>query len=147
MFKEFANPPIERKGKLLIYYGGKTGTVSLDEGDEPFQAMCLATLRKDGFVSLRAGNDEGELITRPLLVTGRELRVNVKGPLKVEVQDRDGVPIAGYTSNECDPLPEDGLDLVMRWQGNDLNRLLGTAIRLRFTLRNADLFSLRFTRD
>ena len=90
MFKEFANPPIERKGKLLIYYGGKTGTVSLDEGDEPFQAMCLATLRKDGFVSLRAGNDEGELITRPLLVTGRELRVNVKGPLKVEVQDRDG---------------------------------------------------------
>ncbi|MCA9072861.1 MAG: hypothetical protein KDA84_28255, partial [Planctomycetaceae bacterium] len=55
VFKIFANPPIERDGKLWIYYSGKTGTVSVDKGYQPFEALCVATLRKDGFVSLDAG--------------------------------------------------------------------------------------------
>ena len=77
VFKIFANPPIERDGKLWIYYGGKTGTVSVEEGYEPFQALCLAQMRRDGFVSLDADGGGGLLTTKRLVVRGDQLRLNV----------------------------------------------------------------------
>ena len=149
VFKVFANPPIEQDGRLLIYYGGKTGTVSIDEGYKPFQAMCLATLRKDGFVSLRAGNEAGELITKPITVSAGSLRLNLQtragAGAQVEIINLEGRPIAGYARADCDRLPIDGLDSPVGWRGHDLSRLKGRTIRLRFILKNADLYSLRLT--
>lgn len=151
VFKVFANPPIERDGRLLIYYGGKTGMVSIDEGYEPFQAMCLATIRKDGFVSLRAGKEKGELITRPMIVSAGDLRLNLQSrensTAQVEITDPAGKVIAGYALQECDALPEDGLNIPVRWNGRDVSRLAGRGIRLRFVLKNAELYSLRLAVD
>ncbi len=146
VFKIFANPPIERDGRLLIYYGGKTGTVPVEEGHEPFQALCLATLRKDGFVSLRAGARPGELLTRPLRFKEGRLIVNLAaspgGSLRVEVLDEAGRPVPGLSAAECVPLTGDRLDSDVRWRsGAGLDQITGRPFRLKFILREADLYS------
>ena len=44
-----------------------------------------------------------------------------------------------------DPLFGDDLDAPAAWKGSgDLSRLNGVPVRLRFILKDADLFSIRF---
>lgn len=149
VLKVFANPPIERDGKLLIYYGGKTGTVSVEEGDEPFQAVCLAELRKDGFVSLAAGPAGGYVITKPLIATGSELRLNVAvregGHTRVELLDENSQPLPGFELEQCIPVKADGVDQPVSWGSPaNLSQLQGKVVRLRIELERADLYSFRF---
>ncbi len=148
VFKVFANPPIERDGRLLIYYGGKTGAVPLEIGDDPFQALCLATLRKDGFVSLRAGRQPGEVVTKPLKLKGPSLSLNYAarsgGSVRVEILSVDGSPAEGFTLEENDALNGDHLDRPVTWNGRGVNEdAAKSEVRLRFVLRDADLYSFR----
>ena len=57
------------------------------------------TFRTDGFVSLHAGADAGEMLTRPLRFAGKELTLNFatakNGSLRMEIQDSDGKAIPG----------------------------------------------------
>jgi hypothetical protein len=150
VFKIFANPPIERDGKLWIYYGGKTGTVPVEEGYEPFQALCLAQLRRDGFVSLDAGKAGGQVITKRLVAAGDQLLLNVAvrdgGHAKVEVLDDNNKPIPGLSLTDCVPLKADAVQQVVSWtSGADLGQLAGKPMRLRIELKDADLFSFQFT--
>jgi hypothetical protein len=63
------------------------------------------TLRLDGFVSMHAGADEAELVTRPFIFGGKALEINVAtsaaGHLKVGIQDADGSPIPGFALRDC----------------------------------------------
>jgi hypothetical protein len=139
VLKVFANPPIEQDGSLLIYYGGKTGTVPVEEGYEPFQALCLAELRKDGFVSLDAGKQPGMVLTRAITITGRKLRVNVRAPdgeLRVEILDESGKVAATSES-----VTGDLLDARVKWGRGNLADLQGQSVQLRFTLRNGEFYS------
>lgn len=81
--KIFSNPPMKRDGELYIYYGGSTGAVDLGKGAAPHQALSLTRLRLDGFVSIDADETGGTLITRPLLLRGKQLHLNADatGPL------------------------------------------------------------------
>lgn len=147
VFKIFANRPIERNGQLLIYYGGKTGTVPVETGYEPFQAVCLATLRKDGFVSLTAGGTAGYVITKPFTAAGSDLLLNVNvhdgGETRVEVLDEDRKPIPGFDLNRSLPLRGQAVRQQVRWQhGAGWNQLSDRKVRLRIQLRNADLYAV-----
>jgi hypothetical protein len=147
VFKIIANPPIERDGRLLIYYGGKTGTVPVEKGYEPFQAMCLATLRKDGFVSLTAGKQAGELVTKPFVVTGNQLLLNVDvhdgGEARVEVLDDGEKAIRGFELSSSIPLRGRPIEQAVDWPGEaNWSQLAGRKVRLRIQLRNADLYAL-----
>jgi hypothetical protein len=107
------------------------------------------TLRIDGFVSVNAPMSGGELITKTLTFTGNNLILNFSssaaGSIQVEIQDENGNPISGFSLDDCDPLFGDTLERAVTWKGiNDLSSLEGKPIRLRFVLRDADLFSLRF---
>jgi len=54
-------------------------------------------------------------------------------------------PIEGFAASDCIPLTGDHLAARVTWKGRpDLARLSGTAVKLRFVLNNADLFSMRF---
>jgi hypothetical protein len=148
VFKIFANPPIERGDRLLIYYGGKTGTVPVETGDEPFQALCLATLRKDGFVSLSAGEDPGQVVTKPLLATGNRLTLNADvhtgGAVRVEVLDENGTPLKGFELSNSIPLQGNAVAQEARWRGDhQWNDLAGQEVALRIQLVAADLYALR----
>jgi hypothetical protein len=107
------------------------------------------TLRLDGFVSVNAPMTGGELVTRPITFTGRTLTVNFSssaaGDLRVELQDAGGNPLPGFTLAEADPAFGDSIDRTIHWKaGSDVSALAGKPLRLRFILRDADLFSFRF---
>jgi hypothetical protein len=106
-------------------------------------------LRLDGFVSVNAPLAGGELITKPLRFTGRELELNYStsaaGQLRVELQNGDGKPLPGFALEDCEPIYGDHIARVVKWKsGRDLTELAGQPLKLRFEMSDADLFSLRF---
>ena len=107
------------------------------------------TLRLDGFASVNAPYGGGEMVTRPLRFTGSELEINYStsaaGSIQVETQDADGNPIPGFTLSDCPEIIGDEIGRVVSWKsGADLSRLAGVPIRLRFAMKDADLFAIRF---
>lgn len=107
------------------------------------------TLRLDGFVSVNAGWDGGELITKPIIFDGELLSLNfatsAAGEIRVEIQDETGTPIPGFTQDDCIPQFGDTVYRLVHWKnGAGVGRLRGQKIRLRFLLKDADLYSYRF---
>ena len=106
------------------------------------------TLRTDGFVSVAAPLSGGEVVTKPLLFEGGELVLNFSasaaGSVRVEMQGADGKPVPGFGLDQCVEVLGDDLERTVRWEsGADVSALAGTAVRLRFALRDADLYSFR----
>jgi hypothetical protein len=103
------------------------------------------TFRTDGFVSAHAAG-EGTLVTRPLTFTGSKLSLNIasRGPTRVELQDAGGKPLQGFTLDDCTPIAADQIEQTVAWKGGSLSPLAGQTVRLRFVLREADLYSLQF---
>jgi hypothetical protein len=110
------------------------------------------TLRIDGFVSLAAPLVGGELVTKPLTFTGNRLSLNLStsaaGSVQVEIQDASGKPLPGYTLNDAHELYGDALDYTAAWKGKDtdVSSLAGETVRLRFVVRDGDLYSYQFTK-
>jgi hypothetical protein len=107
------------------------------------------TVRPDGFVSIHASFEGGEMITRPFLFSGKRLCLNFStsaaGSVRVEVLDAEGKPRPGFMLAECPAMYGDELERPVSWQHeSSLESLVGKPVRLRFVLRDADLYSLRF---
>jgi hypothetical protein len=131
--------PIMRGEEMWFYYTGIKYRSLPKERDPAWGAVCLAILRRDGFVSLDAGNTPGVLTSKPFRVEGGRLHVNVEaraGTLAVEVLDEEGTPVA-----ESEPIVGDHPRKTVEWKRGGLEHLNGQTIRFRFTLRNASLYS------
>ena len=107
------------------------------------------SLRTDGFVSVNAGFSSGEFVTRPLVFEGGELELNYStsavGSVQVEIQDAEGHAIPGYGLDDSPEMFGDEIDGAVRWTGGpDISRLSGQPVRLRFALKDADLYAFRF---
>ena len=107
------------------------------------------TLRIDGFVSVTAPLGGGELITKPLRFAGNRLMLNYSasaaGSIQVEIQDAAGQPIPGFTLADAPEIYGDSLAQAAPWkEGSKLDSLASQAVRLRFVLKDADLFSFQF---
>ena len=107
------------------------------------------TQRLDGFVSVRADSQGGELLTRPLTFVGKMLEINFStsaaGSIRVEIQDSAGKPIHGFALDDCPEIYGDQIGQSVAWkQGSDVSKLAGQAIRLRFVIKDADLYAIRF---
>ena len=73
------------------------------------------------------------------------MNADVKGELRVEVLDERGQALPGYTAAECRPICSDSLRHRVRWKRHSSVELLrGRNVRLRFLLREGDLYSFRF---
>lgn len=108
------------------------------------------SLRIDGFVSVTAPLSGGELLTRPLRFAGARLVLNCStsaaGSIQIEIQDEAGQPIEGFALSDSPLIYGDSLELEVPWkEGVRLADLAGRVVRLRFVLRDADLFSMRFS--
>ena len=136
-----------------IYYAGANER----HGNEQVKfdrkhAIGLATLRLDGFVGLNAGAIEGTVVTRPFMLDGNRLLVNVDaqdGEVRVDVLDEAGHPLAGFSGEDAVLATE--LD-ELRWQPqwkhhSDLSDLQGRILQLKFHLRNATLYSFQVCND
>ena len=113
----------------------------------PCQLRRLS-IRPHGFVAVHADFTGGELVTKPFRFTGTTLFLNyassAAGSVQVEVQNPDGTAVDGYAMADIDPMFGDSLDAQVRWRNRpDLQGLAGQSIRLRFVLRDADLFAFR----
>ena len=107
------------------------------------------TIRMDGFVSVNAPYSGGEVITRPIRFKGKQLHVNYStsaaGSLRVEVQDETGNPLSGYSLKESVEHYGDSIDQVISWKnGSNLGPLSRKTIRLRFVLKDGDIYSFQF---
>ncbi|TKJ34475.1 MAG: hypothetical protein CEE38_17865 [Planctomycetes bacterium B3_Pla] len=118
---------------------------------QPTAHLRRYSLRLDGFVSLNAPYKGGSMTTRPLVFTGKELVLNFStsapGFVRVEIQDAEGKPIPGYSLDEARELIGNYIEHPASWKnGTDVSALAGRRVRLRFVMKDADLYSFRFLR-
>lgn len=109
-------------------------------------------LRLDGFASVNAPFAGGEMTTKPLTFVGDRLEINYStsaaGSIRVELQDAEGKPLPGLSLADCEPIYGDHIARFVKWKNDPaLKPYAGKAVKLRFVMEDADLYSLRFTAD
>ena len=140
------SPPVRVGEELYIWYGGRK---TLHWAKLPFYhlgAIGLSTIRIDGFCSLKAEEKEGWLVTKPVVITGRFLAVNVsvrEGYLEAEIVKPNGEQIPGFSRKDFDRVEnEDVTYRKLTWQRkSDLKAITGKPVRVKFYLKNAEIYS------
>ncbi len=148
---------IEDGDEVRVYYGGRAylHAPARAFSDPMRRGICLATLKRDRFVSVHADNDGGFMLTRPIVCPpdANELHVNAstegEGFVRVAIREgegaRDGAWPDGWHFDQSVPFRGDRLDDTMRWSNaSSLSAFAGRTIRLHFWLENAHLYSFRF---
>ena len=124
---------------------------------QPGAKLVRYTLRTDGFVSVNGPYAGGEMTPRLLTfqpsggqdAAACRLLVNCStgaaGSLRVEILDETGKPFAGYSLADAHEFIGDFIERAVEWKnGPNLLPLAGKPLRLRFVLKDADLYSIRF---
>lgn len=143
--------------KLTFYYSGLRGdSVRLERKDWWTNGMYSngsigrATLRRDGFAGMVA-DGLGEIVTKPLLFEGGHLFVNVEfrfGSLAVEVLDKQGRVLPGFSASDCNPLATaDRTKVEIRWKGGNLANVAGRPVSFRFKMHCGTLYSFWVSRS
>jgi len=133
----------------LDYDYEAAGLTPAECAKNPSVAIHLARLRLDGFASLRAGATAGSVVTKSLPVNGTSLFVNANaktGTLQAELLDADtDTVIPGYSLAKSVAIKTDSVRARLQWKGvTDLSALAGRSVKIRFSVRNADLYSFWF---
>lgn len=106
----------------------------------------LAKLPLDRFIGQEAGPKPGTILTRPFLLEGDRLELNVDargGQVQIEVLDASGQPLAGFSGDDAETYQNvDKLRLSPRWS-QPLSRLKGQEVRLEFRLQDATLYAFQ----
>jgi hypothetical protein len=116
---------------------------------QPTAHLHRYSLRTDGFASLHAGYNEGEIVTKTLVFTGSRLIINFAtsagGYIIVEMLDNQGNVITGLSSDDCIQVIGNEISRHIEWKsGIDLSKLQGSPVKIRFKMKDADLYSLHF---
>lgn len=106
--------------------------------------LTRMVLRTDGFASVHAGYDRGTMLTKPVTFSGKKLELNFStsaaGGIGVEILAEDGKVLA-----RSEELAGDAIAQVVQWEDDfNLERIAGQVVRVRFKLKDADLYALRF---
>lgn len=114
--------------------------------------ISRAVIRMDGFVSARFDYTGGEFTTPPLTFEGNRLVVNLDtsatGVGRIALLDPSGDELDGFGAADCDLLHTcNEINRTVSWKGNrDVGRLAGKPVRLRFSMRDCDLYAFQFVR-
>lgn len=143
--------------EIRLYYDGANYThgnpclyreEGTGRGTKYTASIGLATWPLDRFVSADGPSDGGTLITVPIVLTGQRLELNADASkpgaqITVEFLDAAGKPDAAWSVS--DAVTDDSLRHNVTWKGkNDVSTLAGKTVSVRFTLRDAALFSFGF---
>lgn len=132
--------PLVVGDKLYFYSSGRSKNgIWWDAGT----SCGMAVLRRDGFCSLHTDAD-GEVITEKLEFNGDYLFINakVKGSISVEILDENKDTLNGYDALSCIPMTGDSTKYGVTWKDKkNLIELKGRKIRLKFIIKNGDLYS------
>jgi len=108
------------------------------------------TVRRHGFGSVNAPYAGGAFITKPFVFDGDTLHLNYStsapGGIRIGIAaDGTGWPACGFSAEDCDVIYGNELDYTVTWRGkSDLSAFRGKSVRLRFLMKDADLYSIRF---
>lgn len=139
-----ARAPVVVGDKLYFYYGG------FDRIHDYYKdvkgAIGLATLRLDGFCSMRAGVREGWLISRREVFRTPRITVNARtassGYVVAELLDRNDNVVPGFGRDGCIPFKGDSVRGTIEWKTKQFaGEWIGADKKVRFFLKNADLYS------
>ena len=127
--------------EMSLYY--------VEHYQHPSVRLRRASLRIDGFASVNAPYSGGEFTTNPIVFDGGELVINyatsVAGSIQVEMMDANGKVIDGYLLPQNDVIFGDQIERVVSWDDRvDVSSLSGKPVRLHVTMKDADLYSIRF---
>jgi hypothetical protein len=116
---------------------------------QPTSHLRRYSLRLDGFAAVTAPYSGGELRTKTLTFTGKELVLNfatsAAGGIRVEIQDAAGKPLPGFALADSVETIGNEIDRVLRWKaGSDVSALAGKPVRLRFVMHDARLYAVQF---
>jgi len=156
------NGYLRRDGNLWFYYSGRSGAHGATDPHNQ-GAIGLATMREDGFVSMRAVEVPGWIETPVFEWPGEDLLLNMDarrdltshpgrctGELRVEIRSLRGKPLRGYAFDDCVPLRCNTQGRTahnharVQWlEGRTMRRLRGRQVRLVFRLRDCHLYSFR----
>ena len=137
-----ATAPVFVEDEVWLYY---TAITTPHGGFLPEKriTLALAKWRRDGFVSLDAGEEAGIVETVPRNLANKRLTVNAdaaNGALTVAVLGTDGAPVPGYAHGDCVPLESDSVRHTVRWTEHET--LPGSdGLRLQFRFRSTRLYS------
>ena len=151
-FKEaFIRPGLGQRG-----WGNRANYITLNAVQTSPTEMSMFmyggghyVMRLDGFISVNAGFEAGEFLTKPLKFSGSELELNYStagaGRMRVEIQTADGKPVTGFSLEDCNPIYGDEISGTVKWKDSaDVSSIAGQVVQLRFVMNEADLYSLRF---
>ena len=138
--------------RMLFYYGAS----KLRRQDPPTPgvlAIGVASLPRDRFQALRPLllHQEAVIETKPLYLSEGDLYLNADasgGAIRVELVTFHGLPIDGFTRDDCTPIDTDGLEQIVQWKGRRLSDAIDRedpfrkAIRIRMYLDQASLYAM-----
>jgi hypothetical protein len=78
------------------------------------------------------------------VLEGKRLFINATaaGELRAEIIGPDGrAALPGWSASQCVPVKGDQVRAELTWSGKNLAELAGQRVRVRFHLKNADLYS------
>ncbi|MAG34638.1 MAG: hypothetical protein CL878_00080 [Dehalococcoidia bacterium] len=141
------NAPEVVGDRLRFWYAGGSTHHGSKGGHR--RAMGLASIRRDGFVSIEGRMDPGFLLTAALDATRpRHLTVNLDaetGTASIEVLSPDGHAVEGYSVEDCRLSEQDGVAVDVSWRGGRVVPPQAEGrVHLKFNLRNASLYSYRW---
>ena len=140
--------PVVRGDQLWFYYSGIRHRWRPPKVSPERAAICLATMRRDGFVSLRAEADGGVVTTAPFRWEGERLCLNAEaedGEVRCELIGSDGRSIEGYERSSSIPLTADGACQPVEWRQKEFMPAESEGpVQLRIWLRDARLYSYWF---
>jgi hypothetical protein len=167
---------IRRGDEIWQYYFGEPHYHSAWKKNDEQRAVFRLVQRLDGFVSLDSPYDrETDVVTKPFIFEGNRLVLNIDtratGYTQVGFIDEKGLPVKGYSVDECVYINGDFIADEVEWIQNieafdevrigegeapplleqvktskDLSSLEGKVVQMVFRMRNSKLYSLQFIR-
>ena len=106
-------------------------------------------LRIDGFASLAADYDGGDMLSKRFVLKGEDLDINYStsaaGFLRIELQDESGTAIPGFALEDCQEIIGNEISRKVVWKnGSSLKSILGKTVRMRVQMKDANLYSIKF---
>ena len=137
-----------RGDELVAYYTAVNTTHGALIKDR-VTSIARASWPRDRLVALEAKDELGTVVTKPFVLEGGKLHLNVdarEGWVQVELLDETGVAIPGFSGKAAKQhTGVDELRLTPQWEsGGDLSLLKGRAVRLAFRLENGKLYAFGF---
>ena len=132
----------------------QTGPDEMSMYVERFYAQPRARVHRyswklDRIASVSAPYAGGEFRTKPLIFSGEDLFINANtsapGTIQIEILDKSGQPIPGYELDKSPVLTGNWIEKKVRWaEDKSAASLAGQEVILRFVMKDADLYALRF---